>query len=92
MDIAKHVFQLHGVDEHGRTALRKTLGRARVLEFFAQLKPCAVGMEACGGAHYWARELTRLGHTVRLVSAHKASPTSTATRTTITTRRRSARR
>jgi len=74
MDIAKHVFQLHGVDEHGRTVLRKTLGRARVLEFFAQLKPCEAGMEACGGAHYWARELTRLGHTVRLVSAHKVKP------------------
>ncbi len=74
MDIAKRVFDLHGVDRRGKVGLRKTLRRERLLEFFAQLKPCEVGMEACGGAHYWHRELTRLGHRVRLLSAHKVKP------------------
>ena len=74
MDIAKQIFDLHGVDRRGKVTLRKTLRRERVLEFFAQLKPCAVGMEACGGAHYWQREISQLGHTVRLLSAHKVKP------------------
>ena len=74
LDIAKQVFEVHGVDRRGKVALRRTLRRERVLEWFAQLKPCAVGMEACGGAHYWHRELSRLGHTVRLLSAHKVKP------------------
>lgn len=74
MDIAKQIFELHGVDRRGKLVLRKTLRRERVLEFFAQLKPCAVGMEACGGAHYWQREISQLGHTVRLLSAHKVKP------------------
>lgn len=74
MDIAKQIFELHGVDRRGKLVLRKTLRRERVLEFFAQLKPCAVGMEACGGAHYWYREISQLGHTVRLLSAHKVKP------------------
>ncbi len=74
MDIAKQIFQLHGVDERGQVVLRKTLRRERVLEFFAQLEPCAVGMEACGGAHFWARELSRLGYMVRLLSASKVKP------------------
>ena len=59
LDIAKQVFQVHGVAKG-----RKTLPRARVLEFFAQLPPCLIGIEACASAHYWARELTKLGHTV----------------------------
>ncbi|MFI5353222.1 MAG: IS110 family transposase, partial [Candidatus Binatales bacterium] len=74
MDIAKQLFELHGVDRRGRVVLRRTLKRERLLEFFAQLKPCEVGMEACGGAHYWHREISQLGHTVRLVSAHKVKP------------------
>ena len=74
LDIAKQVFDLHGVDRRGQVVLRKRLRRERVLEWFAQLKPCTVGMEACGGAHYWHRELSRLGHTVRLLSAHKVKP------------------
>ncbi len=74
MDIAKQIFELHGVDERGQVVLRKTLRRGQVLEFFARLEPCGVGMEACGGAHYWARELAGLGHTVRLLSAHKVKP------------------
>lgn len=68
LDIAKHVFQVHGVNEHGVVKGRKTLPRARVLEFFAQLPPCLIGIEACGSAHYWARELSKLGHTVKLMA------------------------
>lgn len=67
IDIAKHVFQLHGVSATGEVLLRKRLRRAELLPFLQQLKPCLVGMEACGTSHYWARELTRLGHTVKLM-------------------------
>jgi transposase len=68
LDIAKQVFQVHGVNEHEVVKGRKTLPRAKVLEFFAQLAPCLIGIEACGSAHYWARELTKLGHTVKLMA------------------------
>jgi transposase len=67
-DIAKNVFQVHGVDEKGKVVLRKTLKRDKVTEFFANLPPCLIGIEACGSAHHWARTLTRLGHTVRLMA------------------------
>jgi transposase len=67
-DLAKTVFQVHGVDERDRPALRRQLKRSQVLEFFARLEPCLVGMEACAGAHYWGRKLTALGHTVRLIA------------------------
>ena len=69
LDIAKQVFQVHGVNEHGVMKGRRRLPRARVLEFFAQLPPCLIGIEACGSAHYWGRELTKLGHTVKLMAA-----------------------
>ena len=69
LDIAKQVFQVHGVNEHGIAKGRKSLPRARVLEFFAQLPPCLIGIEACASAHYWGRELTKLGHTVKLMAA-----------------------
>jgi len=69
LDIAKQVFQVHGVNEHGVVKARKSLPRGKVLEFFARLPPCLIGIEACGGAHYWARELTKLGHTVKLMAA-----------------------
>jgi transposase len=69
LDIAKQVFQVHGVNEHGVAKVRKTLARAKVLEFFAQLQPCLIGIEACGSAHYWARELSKAGHTVKLMAA-----------------------
>ena len=59
LDIAKQVFQVHGVSERGVAKGRKVLPRAKVLEFFAQLPPCLIGIEACAGAHYWARELTQ---------------------------------
>jgi transposase len=74
LDIAKHVFQVHGVDERGRAALRKRLTRGKVLAFFANLPRCVIGLEACGGAHYWARELIRLGHEVRLMPPQYVKP------------------
>jgi transposase len=67
LDIAKSVFQVHGVDERGRVVLRRRLARGQVLAFFANLPRCLVGLEACAGAHHWARELTRLGHEARLM-------------------------
>jgi transposase len=67
LDIAKHAFQVHGVDCAGAVVVRRTLRRSQVLAWFAKLPPCLVGMEACATAHYWARELRRLGHEVRLI-------------------------
>jgi len=67
VDTSKSVFQLHGVDEVEQVVLRRKLRRQDVLKFFAKLEPTMVGLEACGGAHYWARELRKLGHTVVLV-------------------------
>ena len=68
LDLAQVLFQVHGVDEQDRPVLRRQLRRREVLEFFARLEPCLVGMEACAGAHYWARKLAALGHTVRLIA------------------------
>lgn len=68
LDIAKQVFQVHGVNEHDVVKGRKTLPRAKVLEFFAQLPACLIGIEACGSSHYWARALSRFGHTVKLMA------------------------
>jgi len=67
VDLAKSVFQLHGIDAEGRVVLRKQLRRGQMLEFFKRLPGCLIGMEACGGAHYWARELATFGHEVRLM-------------------------
>ena len=69
LDLAKHVFQVHGVNAEGTTVLRKQLRRAQLLAFFSRLPHCLVGMEACATAHYWARELSALGHEVRLMPA-----------------------
>jgi transposase len=69
LDIAKNVFQVHGIDAAEKVVVRKQLRRGQVLKFFASLPPCLVGMEACATAHYWARELTKLGHEVRLMPA-----------------------
>lgn len=74
LDIAKSVFQLHGVDARGKTVLRKTLARGEVLGFFANRPACLIGIEACAGSHYWARELIRLGHDVRLMAAQFVIP------------------
>jgi transposase len=69
LDLAKHVFQVHGVDADGTTVLRKQLRRGQVLAFFSRQPSCLVGLEACATAHYWARELGALGHEVRLMPA-----------------------
>ena len=66
LDLAKNVFQLHGVNTGGEIVVKKQLKRSQLHQFFAKLEPCLIGMEACGGSHYWSRELTRLGHTVRM--------------------------
>jgi transposase len=68
LDLARSVFQVHGIDEEGEVAVRKQVRRSAVLRYFARLGPCLIGMEACGGSHYWSRELTRLGHSVRLMA------------------------
>ena len=69
LDIAKNVFQVHGIDAAEKVVVRKQLRRGQVLKFFASLQPCLVGMEACATAHHWTRELTQLGHEVRLMPA-----------------------
>ncbi|MBG6212070.1 transposase [Labrenzia sp. EL_126] len=74
LDLAKTVFQVHGVGSDDRTILRKTLRRDAVVPFFAGLPPCLVGMEACSGSHYWARTLSELGHEVRLISPQFVAP------------------
>src|SRR5499427_4212482 len=69
LDLAKHVFQVHGIDAQGTTVLRKRLRRGQVLAFFSRIPRCVVGLEACATGHYWARELGALGHEVRLMPA-----------------------
>jgi transposase len=66
IDLSKNVFQIHGVDQRGKTALKKQLKRVQMLPYFANVPSCLIGIEACGSAHYWARKLNALGHTVRL--------------------------
>ena len=74
IDLAKHVFQLQGVDARGHTVLRRRISRAPLRPFVAQLCPCLIGVEACGRAHYWARELKTLGHDVRLIAPQFVAP------------------
>ncbi len=74
LDLAKQVFQVHGVDTTGRTVLRRTLKRRQVLPFFAQLSPCRIGIEACDGMHYWSRQLGALGHEVRAMAPVSVRP------------------
>lgn len=74
IDLAKNVFQLHGMDESGKCVLRKRLARAKFIEFMARLPVCVIGLEACGGSHYWARYLKRLGHEVRMMSPQFVKP------------------
>ena len=74
IDLAKSIFRIHGVDCRGAVVLRRQLTRKQLLPFLARLEPCLVGMEACGGAHYWAREIGKLGHTARLMSPHFVTP------------------
>uniref|UniRef100_UPI00406D3566 IS110 family transposase n=1 Tax=Azotobacter sp. NL3 TaxID=3083257 RepID=UPI00406D3566 len=74
VDLAKQVFQIHGVDSHEQAVCRKQLKRSQMLDFFRQLEPCTVAMEACGSSHYWARELRVLGHEVRLIAPQFVKP------------------
>lgn len=74
LDLAKDVFQIHGVDDKGAFVFNRTIRRAQLLAFFKTLPPCLVGMEACGSAHHWARELKKLGHEVRLMPAFYVKP------------------
>ena len=74
LDLAKNIFQVHGVSENGEVAFNQALRRAQLLAFFEKLTPCLVGMEACGSSHYWARQLVKLGHDVRLIPAMYVKP------------------
>src|SRR5471030_3460897 len=74
IDLAKNVFQVHGVDAQGKVVLRKKLDRSKMVEYFVKLAPCLIGMEACGSAHYWARKLTVMGHTVKLMAPQFVKP------------------
>ena len=74
IDLAKNVFSMHGIDEHGKTVLKRTVSRGKVMEVMAGIGPCMVGVEACSGAHHWARELSKLGHTVRIMAPRFVTP------------------
>jgi transposase len=74
IDVAKSVFQVHGVDERGNVVLRRQMRRSQLLLFFSRLEPCLIGMEACASSHYWARKLTALGHTVCLMAPQFVKP------------------
>lgn len=74
IDLAKNVFQVHGVDERGHVSLRKQVRREQLIAFMVNLPACVVGMEACGSAHHWARKFQELGHTVRLMSPQFVKP------------------
>src|SRR5262249_5348047 len=74
IDIAKHIFHVHGVTATGHTVLRKKLSRPKLSGFLAQCEPCSIGLEACGSALYWAREIQKVGHDVRLISPQCVTP------------------
>src|ERR1700739_1731666 len=74
IDLAKSIFRLHGIDARGVVVLRRQVTRKQLLPFLARLSPCLIGMEACAGGHYWAREINKLGHTVKLMSPHFVAP------------------
>ncbi len=74
IDLAKHLFQLHGVDQHGKTTLKRHLKRDQMLSFFSNLPPSLIGMEACGSAHYWANKLQGMVHTVKLMAPQFVKP------------------
>ncbi len=75
IDLAKNLFRVHGVHARGKTIVQRQLRRWQALPFMAQLPSCLVGMEACGVAHYWAREIGKLGHEVKLMSPRFVRPT-----------------
>ena len=74
IDLAKHVFQVHGITKDGGVVFNRAIRRAQLIQFFTKLEPCLIGMEAFGSSHYWARELTKLGHDVRLIPANYVKP------------------
>lgn len=74
IDLAKSVFQVHGTDERGKAVLSKVVRRGQMMRFFTQMPPCLIGMEACGSAHFWARKLSELGHTVKLMAPQFVKP------------------
>lgn len=74
LDLAKNVFQVHGITENEEVAFNKPLRRAQLLPFFSKIEPCLIGMEACSSAHHWARELTKFGHDVRLIPPMYVKP------------------
>jgi transposase len=74
LDLAKNIFQVHGVTENGEVVFNQALRRAQLFAFFEKLPPCLVGMEACGSSHHWARQLSKLGHDVRLIPAMYVKP------------------
>ena len=92
IDLAKHVFQLHGVDARGRAVLSRRVKRGQLLEVVASLPPCVIGMEAGGSAHHWGRAFEQLGHTVKLMTPSMSSRMSRPTRMMGAMRKRSAKR
>ncbi len=74
LDLAKNIFQIHGIDDHGEVVFNRALRRVQVLAFFERLEPCLVGIEACGTSHHWARELIKLGHNVKLIPPAYVKP------------------
>jgi transposase len=92
LDIAKSVFQVHGIDAQGNVIIRRQLKRRYVLAFFQKLPRCLVGIEACASSHHWSRELKALGHRVRLMPPAYVKPYASARRTMLPTPRQSAKR
>ena len=74
LDLAKNVFQVHGIDSTGKVIVRRSLRRRQMIPFFGRLDPCLIGMEACGTSHYWAREIAKLGHEVKLMAPAYVKP------------------
>ena len=74
LDLAKNVFQVHGIDSTGEVIVAKTLRRRQMMPFFSKLQPCLIGIEACGTSHFWAREITALGHQVKLMPPAYVKP------------------
>ncbi len=90
IDLAKEVFQIHGVDANGRALLRKQLRRHEMIMFFANMEPCLIGMEACGSAHHWARKIGQYGHTVKLMAPQFVKPYVKTNKNDMAVRKRSA--
>src|SRR5580698_1547271 len=92
VDIAKNCFQVHALESKDCSATKRRLSRSGIVKFLAEIEPCAIGMEACGSAHYWARRFRAMGHEVKLTPPIYVKPYVKRARTTRRMRRRSARR